>query len=132
MHFSLRRWKRNETKMAEEYCWAITGGGAVMLRPIGSRVLESGFQRDGLVYADILDHMYIHFRLAPDFPECNCLVCWGILLFVNYALQHLRLTVRYWLNVPTFTTRRFHACQHARAPSGGRWSCGREMTGNFT
>jgi len=23
------------------------------------------------------------------------------------------------------------ACQHARAPSGGRWNCGREMSGNF-
>ena len=30
----LREWKRLETKVAEEYCWAITGVGAVMRRPI--------------------------------------------------------------------------------------------------
>jgi hypothetical protein len=36
-----------------------------------------------------------------------------------------------WLDIPTFATRRFHACHHARAPSSGRWNCGREMSGNF-
>jgi len=43
----------------------------------------------------------------------------------------LRLIVGSWLDVPTFATRRLHACHHARAPSGGRWNCGREMSGNF-
>jgi len=43
----------------------------------------------------------------------------------------LRLIVRSWLDVLTFATRRLHACHHARAPSGGRWNCGREMSGNF-
>jgi hypothetical protein len=33
-NISLREWKRRETKESEEYCWAITGGGAVMRRPI--------------------------------------------------------------------------------------------------
>ena len=49
----------------------------------------------------------------------------------NYALQPLRLIVRSGLDVPTFATRRLHACHHARAPSGGRWNCGREISGNF-
>jgi hypothetical protein len=35
--------------------------------------------------------------------------------------------VRSGLDVPTFATRRLHA----RAPSGGRWNCGREMSENF-
>jgi len=35
------------------------------------------------------------------------------------------------LDVPTFATRRLHACHHARAPTGGRWNRGREMSGNF-
>jgi hypothetical protein len=43
----------------------------------------------------------------------------------------LRLIVRSELDVPTFATRCLHACHHARAPSGGRWKCGREMSGNF-
>jgi len=38
--------------------------------------------------------------------------------FFNYALQPLRLTVWSWLDVPTFATRRLHACHRARAPSG--------------
>jgi len=49
----------------------------------------------------------------------------------NYALQPLRLIVRSCLDVPTFATRRLHACHHTRAPSGGRWNCGREMSVNF-
>ena len=43
----------------------------------------------------------------------------------------VRLIVRSELEVPTFATRRLHACHDARAPSGGRWNCGREMSGNF-
>jgi hypothetical protein len=39
--------------------------------------------------------------------------------------------VRSWLDVPTFATRRLHAYHHTRAPSGGRWNFGREMSGNF-
>ena len=48
-----------------------------------------------------------------------------------YALQPLRLIVRSGLDVPTFATRRLHACHNARAPSGGRWNCGREMSEDF-
>jgi len=53
------------------------------------------------------------------------------LLFLSYALQPSRLIVRSGLDVPTFATRRLHACHHARAPSGGRWNCGREMSREF-
>jgi len=53
------------------------------------------------------------------------------ILIFNYALQPLRLIVLSGLDVPTFATRRLHACHHARAPSSGRWNCGREMSGNF-
>jgi len=41
--------------------------------------------------------------------------------------RSLRLIVRSELDVPTFATRRLHT----RAPSGGRWKCGREMSRNF-
>jgi len=54
-----------------------------------------------------------------------------LLLFFNNAMQPLRLIVRSGLDVSTFATRRLHACNHARAPSGGRWNCGREISGNF-
>ena len=30
--------------------------------------------------------------------------------------------MRSGLDVPTFATRRLHACHHARAPNGGRWN----------
>jgi len=52
-----------------------------------------------------------------------------IIIFFNYALQPLRLIVRSWLDIPNFATRRLHVCHHARAPSGGRWNCGREISG---
>jgi len=54
-----------------------------------------------------------------------------LLLFFNYALQPLRLIVLSELDVPTFATRRLHAFHHARAPSGGRWNCERDMFSNF-
>jgi len=54
-----------------------------------------------------------------------------IIFFSTYVLQPTRLIVRSGLDVPTFATRLLHACHHARAPSGGRWNCGREMSGNF-
>jgi hypothetical protein len=55
----------------------------------------------------------------------------SLLLFSTYVLQPSRLIVRSGLDVPTFATRRLQACHHARTPSGGRWNCGREMSGNF-
>ena len=54
-----------------------------------------------------------------------------IAIIFNYALQHLRLILRSGLDVPTFATRRLHACHHTRAPSGGRWNCVREISGKF-
>jgi hypothetical protein len=50
-----------------------------------------------------------------------------VCLFVQLCTAGLRLIVRSWLDVSTFATRRLHA----RAPRGGRWNCGREMSGNF-
>ena len=39
--------------------------------------------------------------------------------------------MRSGLDIPAFATRRLHACNHAKAPSGGRWNCGREMSRKF-
>jgi len=71
----------------------------------------------------------------------HCLVRCCIYYYYYYYYYHhhhhhqlrtaaLRLIVRSWLDVPTFVTRRLHACHHARAPSGERWNCGREMSSN--
>jgi hypothetical protein len=61
----------------------------------------------------------------------NVLLLLLLLLFSTYALQSSRLIVRSGLGAPNFATRRLYACHHARAPSGGRWNCRREMSGNF-
>ena len=58
------------------------------------------------------------------FCDSTCIV---LLLFSTYALQPSRLIMRSGLDLPTFTTRHLHA----RAPSGGRWNCGREMSCKF-
>jgi len=52
----------------------------------------------------------------------------GVIIIFNYALQPI---VRSWLDVPTFATRSLHVCHYARARSGGKWNCGKEMSGNF-
>jgi len=52
-------------------------------------------------------------------------------LFVYTTTQCSLKAMRSWLDVPTFATRRLHSCHHARAPGGGRWNCGREISGNF-
>jgi len=64
---------------------------------------------------------------------CGCFlfVCLFVCLFIQLHTATLRLIVRSWLDVSTFTTKRLHVCNHARAPSGGRWNCGQEMSGNF-
>ena len=58
-------------------------------------------------------------------------VSYSVCLFSTTYCSLLRLIVRSGLGVPTFATRRLHACHHARAPSGGRWKWEREMSGNF-
>jgi hypothetical protein len=59
------------------------------------------------------------------------LLCLCFMFIFNYALQPFKAYCAICVNVPTFATRRLHACHHARAPSGGGWNCGREMSGRF-
>jgi len=54
-----------------------------------------------------------------------------VCLFIQLHTTALRLIARSWLDIPSFATRRLQACRHARTPSGGRWNCGWEMSGNF-
>jgi hypothetical protein len=65
---TLQEWKRNETKVAEEYCWAITQAAvkSCCSRLVAS-VLEFGFELDSLVYAYIVDDVYTEFRLAQNY-----------------------------------------------------------------
>jgi len=70
-------------------------------------------------------------RYAVTSPVQTCHDTLFMFIF-NYALQpFLRLIVRSGLDVPTFATGRLHTCHHTKAPSGGRWNCGREMSGKF-
>jgi len=80
--------------------------------------------------SQILKQIYRFIIFASCFVRVLLLLLLLLLLF-NYALQPLRLIVRSGLDVPTFATRRLYACHHARAPSGGRWNCEREMYCNF-
>ena len=62
--------------------------------------------------------------------SCILLFRWPCILCL-FSITHrslLRLIVQSGLEVPTFATRRPHECHHAKAPSGGRWNCGREMS----
>jgi hypothetical protein len=55
----------------------------------------------------------------------------GLCLFSTTHCSFLRLVVRCVLDVPTFATRRLHACHHARAPSGESWNCGARNVREF-
>jgi hypothetical protein len=64
-HFSVRELKRHETKVAEEYCWAITlATGRSCCCRSGSSVLDFGFQLDSLVYTYTFHHVRIQPRLV--------------------------------------------------------------------
>ena len=67
------------------------------------------------------NHVHLFFVLG----SCKLWPC--ICLFIQLCTAALRLIVQSWLDVPTFATRRLHAT----APSGGRWNCERELSGNF-
>jgi hypothetical protein len=70
-NYSLREWKRSETKVTEEYCWAITqAAGPSCCGRSGSSVLQCGFHMQ-------LTTRICEFWLAPWLPErsyCGVLV----------------------------------------------------------
>jgi hypothetical protein len=66
---------RNKTKVAEEYCWAMTKtAGRSCCNLSGSSALEFGFQLDSLVYTYIVDHMHSKFRLPKELPQVSTCV----------------------------------------------------------
>jgi hypothetical protein len=71
--------------------------------------------------------------LLPISVACCVTPMNGMPLMLYFFTTHcsLRLIVPSELDVPTFATRRLHACHHARAPNGGKWNCGREISGTF-
>ena len=68
--WNARELKRNETKSAEEYCWAITQTEGQSCRGrFSSGVLKSGFQLDCNVpylHKNTGNHIYIQFRLVQN------------------------------------------------------------------
>jgi len=81
--------------------------------------------RFGLENLQLVPFSNCEFRVSCD-SESHCLC-----LFSTTHCSLLRLIVRSGLDVPTFATRRLHACHHARAPSSGRRNCWREISENF-
>ena len=63
----MRERKRSETKVAEEYSWAITGGEAVMLRPV--RFQCAGVPMDSLVYTQVVEHCLVSPEVCRAFRE---------------------------------------------------------------
>jgi hypothetical protein len=74
-----------------------------------------------------------HNILQQNLSQVNLIFMDPCIVMLCFFTTHcsLRLIVRSELHDPTFATRRLHACHHVRAPSDGRWNCGREMSGNF-
>jgi hypothetical protein len=79
------------------------------------------------IYLDKILENIPHFGTIKLCLDVEIVSLQEVCLFVQLCNTALRLTVRSWLDIPTFATR----CHHARAPSGRKWNCGREMSGNF-
>jgi hypothetical protein len=90
---------------------------------------ECSFQKQNCSNHILLPHTHITQTLLLHIDTVQSLL--DVCLFIQQRTAASRLIVRSGLDVPTFVTRRLHACHHARAPSGGKWKCGREMSGNF-
>jgi len=65
--------ERSETKVAEDYSWAITSGVAVMQRPI--RFQCAGVQMDSLLYTQVVEHCLVSPEVCSAFRELNYCVC---------------------------------------------------------
>jgi hypothetical protein len=66
--------------------------------------------------------------LTPELkPPPSSTFSLGYFIF-NYALQPFKAYCAIWVRRTKF---RHQASHHTRAPSGGRWNYGREMSGNF-
>jgi len=76
----------------------------------------------------LLQHVRQNLRNWQPLTSTSRYLCVLCFLITHCSL---RLIVRSELDIPTFATRRLHACHYARARSGRRWNCGREMSGNF-
>ena len=69
--FSFRQWKYNKTKVAEEYCWAITQTvGRSCCGRSGSGVLDFEFQLDSVVYT------HTHTHTHTSIYVCVCVDDW--------------------------------------------------------
>jgi hypothetical protein len=67
LNFFLRELKRNETKVVEEYCWAITQADAADQVPL-CWSLDFKWTR---FYVHTVNPMYTQLRLKPSLPESN-------------------------------------------------------------
>jgi hypothetical protein len=65
-NFSLRQWKRSETKVAEEYCRTTTqAAGWSCCGWLGSGALDFGFQLDSPLYTNIWQYL----NLIPNYKK---------------------------------------------------------------
>ena len=68
-NFSFRKWTRHDTKIAGEYCWAMTqAAGRSGCGWSGTSVLDFGCKLDSLLSTHIIDHMCVYsFRTWAKF-----------------------------------------------------------------
>jgi hypothetical protein len=85
------KWKRIETEVVEEYCWAITqlGGYTALIRFQCIWVWISTVQHCIHVTISILSSDFRTFRLEPDLSECNYYVSRGV--YARCTFQYERI-----------------------------------------
>jgi hypothetical protein len=86
----MRGCRHSETKVAEEYCWAITQTARrSCCGRSGSNELEFGVRLDSVVYTHIFDQVITHFRVAPHLPESNNFVSRELFIYQRTILRVL-------------------------------------------
>ena len=69
-NFSMWECKRNETNLAEEYCWAMTqAAGRSFCGRSGASVVGLGFKLDSAIYVYIHTHVHTYIRVIR---HCQC------------------------------------------------------------
>ena len=88
--FSLQKWKRSETKVAVEYCWAISiGEGGLMPRPINFQCV--GFSLD-FSWTPVYTHTHTHMY---NWPYVHSIQTWGKLYLWRIFRNVLKVEMHY-------------------------------------
>ena len=140
LYICINSWPWDDCNADKTCCHGIWGISQIMMCwwckvpfiSVDYSACGQALQHSSSPFLGLMFEYVLHWVFLGDLNALwNWTTCVNVMLCFFTTHCSLRLIVRSELDVSTFATRRLHACHHARAPNGGRWNCGREMSGNF-